>query len=268
MKGDGSDSTDYCARGENALFASPDEEDGYTTEGYQDFINREKFIQESQDYLQDGALVVKIQMKLHEGAYHSKIYPKCPSNDYDFSEHLCFDDGEEGETSDITFKVKGTTFSAHKFIIKTKAEELYVMCQSSSKSSPFEINDVDSEVFGIMLSYLYGGNVLPEDWQRHSKAILKAVSKYGFTNLKEEAEFWYARSLKFTVDNVIDDFMEADGNSYPLVRDAAKKFILEHGEKIVESDSFAKLHESLPLMKEVMAAAFKSNKRKRDEAEG
>jgi hypothetical protein len=60
--------------------------------------------------------------------------------------------------------------------------------------------------------------------------------------------------------------MEADGNDFAIVRDAAKKFMIEHAEEILESEAFDRLRESLPLLKEVMAAALKNrNKRKRDD---
>lgn len=70
--------------------------------------------------------------------------------------------------------------------------------------------------------------------------------------------------LNLPVDNAVDEFMKADGSNYPFIKDAAKKFILEHGKEIVASESFARLNESLPLMREVLAASFEnSNKRKR-----
>jgi hypothetical protein len=153
---------------------------------------------------------------------------------------------------------------AHKGILKAQAREFCEMCEANSKDEPMIISDVDEDVFRIMLYSLYGGGLLPQDLQRHSASILKASSKYGFTKLKEEAEVWHAKSIKFTVDNAIDEFMKADGSNYPIVKVAAKKFILEHGKEIVSSESFARLNESLPLMREVLAAAFdNSNKRQR-----
>ena len=50
-----------------------------------------------------------------------------------------------------------------------------------------------------------------------------------------------------------------------LVRDAAKKFMIENAAEIVETEAFERLHESLPLLKEVFVAASQnSKKRKRD----
>jgi hypothetical protein len=106
---------------------------------------------------------------------------------------------------------------------------------------------------------LYGGYVLPE----HSDAILKAAAKWGFDKLKSEAEIWYSKSLKLTVGNVIDEFLKADGNGYDMVREAAKKFMLENGKEMIESESFDKLYESKSLVKEIMKAAFDSSESKK-----
>jgi hypothetical protein len=170
----------------------------------------------------------------------------------------------DDETSDVAFNVKGEMIVAHKGILKAQAREFYEICEENDKENPMVISDVDEGVFRIMLYSLYGGGLCPQDVQEHSVSILKASGKYGFTKLKDEVEVWHAKSIKFTVDNAVDEFMKADGSNYPIVKDAAKKFILEHGEEIVESESFVGLNESLPFMREVLAAAFKNgNKRKR-----
>ena len=126
------------------------------------------------------------------------------------------------------------------------------------------ITDVDRDIFDIMLASLYGGEVFPEEWQNHSEAILKAASKYGFSTLESQAEAWSCKSINFTVENVVGKLMEADGKNHTRVKEAAKKFIIEHGEEIVAYDSFELLHESLPLMREVMAAFVHTKKRKRE----
>ena len=56
-----------------------------------------------------------------------------------------------------------------------------------------------------------------------------------------------ARSVH-TVENVIDAFLEADGNGYLIVREASKKFMTENGAEILKCESFIRLHESQPLL--------------------
>eukprot|EP00956_Cyclotella_meneghiniana_P004957 scaffold6105_cov23-Cyclotella_meneghiniana.AAC.1 len=228
-----------------------------------DLIERAKLVENESltKYLDNGALKIKVQLRLSKGSYHSRIRQQLPDSDN-------MDIFQDDETSDVAFDLKGDVIVAHKGIIKSKASDFYVMCEGYSKTSPMTITDVDKDIFQIMLASLYGGEVYPEEWKKHSESILKAASKYGFSTLKSEAELWYSMSLKFTVDNVISKFMEADGNGYALVKAAAKKFIMEHGEEVVGSESFDLLHESKELSREVMAASFQnSKKRKREDGQ-
>jgi aconitase A len=54
-----------------------------------------------------------------------------------------------------------------------------------------------------------------------------------------------------------------------MVREAAKKFMLENGKEVVASESFDRLHESKSLVREIMTAAFESSsdseKRRRED---
>lgn len=168
------------------------------------------------------------------------------------------------ETADLTFDVKGSMIPLHRCILKSQAKDLYILAgERSVKHMP--ISDVEPDIFKMMLCTLYGGFILPEEWQQHSKVLLEAADKYAFDNVKEEADMWYAKSLKFTVDNVIDELLEADGKGYTAVREAAMQFIVENGKEIVMSESFDRLYESKSLVKEVMAAIADDRKRKRED---
>eukprot|EP00956_Cyclotella_meneghiniana_P007983 scaffold10623_cov65-Cyclotella_meneghiniana.AAC.7 len=225
--------------------------------GDNDLVERTTLLENQSDYLNNGTLKIKVNMRLNRLYYHNRIRQDLP-------EIYLLDIWEDEETSDIAFNLKDGIILAHKCIIKSKANELYVMCEGYSKTTPMPIDDVDSGVFEIMLASLYfGGDVYPDDWQKHSEAILKAAGKYGFSALRSEAEIWHSKSLNFTVDNVIAKFMNADGNNHALVKAAAKKFIVEHAEDVVESDSFHLLYESKELIREVMKAVASGNGNKR-----
>eukprot|EP00956_Cyclotella_meneghiniana_P017618 scaffold28907_cov22-Cyclotella_meneghiniana.AAC.2 len=221
-------------------------------------VKRAWLVEHQSYYLDRGALKIKVQLRLSKGCYHNTI-----------RQHLSHCDnvnvaGDE-ETCDIAFDLRGEIMVAHKCIIKSKASDFYVMCDKYSKTSPMPINDVEPYIFFIMLRSLYGDEVFPEEWQNRSEDILNAASKYGFSTLKSEAEVWYSKSLKFTVDNVIEKFMEADGKNYSLVKAAAKQFIMNHGKEVVASESFNSLYESKELMREVMTAAFDNSKKRKRE---
>jgi hypothetical protein len=228
-------------------------------EGYSEFIKRSRILRKATDYLVDGALAIKVRMKLSSDGYCNRITPRYLLKD----RNIIFLDEE---TSDLAFDVKGQIVVAHKCLIKSQSEELYTMCEAFSKTKPMPITDVEPAVFKVMLATFYGKHITPEEWKAKSEALLKAAGKYGFNEVKYEAEVWYTNSLNLTVENVIDEFLNADGNNFALVREAALKFIAEHGKEITAADSFMRLYESVPLMKEVLAAvADKSKKRKRDD---
>jgi hypothetical protein len=116
-----------------------------------------------------------------------------------------------------------------------------------------------------MIKFLYGVNIQPSEWKEYGKQILDASGKYGFATLKSEAEAWYLKNLTLTVENVIDELLYADGHDCSLIKRASMDFIVEHGEDVMEADSYDRLDESPQLRREVMKAAFSSRKRKREE---
>ena len=73
----------------------------------------------------------------------------------------------------------------------------------------------------------------------------------------------------FTLGNVVDELLYADGKNCPLLKKATMDFIVENSEEIVESGSYEKLDESPQLRKEMMKEVTKAlashRKRKRDE---
>jgi len=224
--------------------------------GEKNIVSRATLVGNQSKYFDNGSLKIKVKLRLSKGCYENRVRQYLPVyNNMDLS-------GDQ-ETADVAFDLKGEIMVGHKCIIKSNAKDFYVMCEGYNKSTPMPITDVDKEIFDIMLTSLYGGEVFPEEWKKHSEAILKAASKYGFDTLKSEAEVWCAKSVEFTVDNVIGKFMEADGNGYALIKAAAKKFIMEHGKDVVASESFDLLHESKELSREVMAAAFDNNKKRK-----
>ena len=212
---------------------------------------------EDDTYLDGGTLCIKVCMREIREADDDLVMPQCQPA-YDNMAVFLDDD-----TSDIVFDLNGTQVVAHKSIIKAHAKEFYVMCEASSMESAMLIEDVTPEIFKLMLRSLYGGIILPAEWKSNAKTILTAASKYGFNKLKYDAEVWYAKSLQFTLENVIDVFLEADGSNCVILREAAKKYMCEHAEEVLNSESFDRLRESKSLLIEIMTGALQRNKKQR-----
>ena len=76
------------------------------------------------------------------------------------------------------------------------------LCEDYDKSTPVLIVDISPQVFRQiqMLFYVYGGNIAASVWKDHSKNLIDAADKYGLKNFKIEAEAWYVKPIKITVD--------------------------------------------------------------------
>jgi hypothetical protein len=173
---------------------------------------------------------------------------------------------DEG-SADVAFKVKNEMFYAHQHILKLRAVDLANdFCDSCDKTNPLPIDDVDPKIFCIMLKHSYGMAIPTSVWNNDTTDILKASGKYGFNDLKCYAESEYIDSLNLTVNNVIDELLFADGHNLPKLKKRTMDYIIENGEKILDSEtSFSRLNESQRLLKEVMRVTFKSNKRLRED---
>ena len=164
--------------------------------------------------------------------------------------------------ADVTFDVKGQLLYAHTIILKERAPDLVTdFCDACDKSNPIPIQDVQPEVFKAMLQHAYAHNISPSMWKDHTKEILEASGKYGFNELKSEAEALYLKS-EITVDNVIDKLLYADSYNLSMLKKAAMDFIVKHGGEVMASDSYDRLDESPKLRKEVMSAAFESSRKR------
>ena len=166
--------------------------------------------------------------------------------------------GDEN-TSDVAFKVKRNVFRAHKLILKANAPELAELAEQFNMQTRMPIQGVEPAIFEMMLKSLYGRSIPASTWKEHSKQILDASGKYGFTALRAEAEGWHVKNLKLTVDNAIDQLLHADGTHCLLLKRAVIDYIVDNGQAVLASPSFAGLVESPELMKEIMVELAKSN---------
>ena len=223
---------------------------------FDDYAKRDDILDESKGLLNNGTLSLVVRIT----PFHpSKPRPSLHDNIY---EKLFLDE----ESADVAFKVKGSTIYAHKSILKAQASEFLELVQPFNKVTHMPIDDVDADVFKVMLKHVYGQNILTNEWREHSKVILEASGKYGFTHLKIEAEDWLVKNSELTVDNAIAELLYADGIHCILLKKTVMEFIMENGEAIMESLTYQRLSESPKLMKEVMiqfAKSLKANKKRK-----
>ena len=174
--------------------------------------------------------------------------------------------------ANVAFKTGGEILPAHKIILKCQAPDHAELCETFDATNPMPVDDVEPDIFRFMLSAVYGKKVDEEEWKTQSsnlRSILKAAGKYGFSNIKSEAEAWYMKTLNVKLDNVIDELLYADANNLFDVKKAVMEFITENAEEVIASESFQLLSESPQLIKEVLTSMAKklsdNKKRKRDD---
>lgn len=166
------------------------------------------------------------------------------------------------EDADVSFKVKKNVFYAHKSVLKVAAPEFHELAEQFDKKTRMPIQEVEPEIFKLMLKYMYGQNISPHEWKENSKPILEASGKYGFTDLRLAAEAWYLKNLKLTKDNAVDELLYADGTNCLVLKKAVLDFIVDNGESVLGSSSFSMLYESQELTKEVMMELAKSSRKR------
>ena len=236
-------------------FDTSDTFDTKTIRGWNnDSWGRDNFIERSvllkPGNLSNGTLTIEVQMKLDESKSQLNFVPKNPFANNMLK--LLLDE----DTADVLFGVSGEQFHAHRVVLKAGAPELARLCEDTDETTPVIIPDVEPKVFKMLLKYVYGGEV-EADWKTDAKKYLDAADKYGIIGLKVEAEALYVTYHNFTVDNAVEDLLYADGKNYPLLREAAMKFIMENAKEVIESSSFENVLMTKEITKEIMRGMAK-----------
>lgn len=181
--------------------------------GWGDYASRDVILDASNNILNYGALTFEVRIRPHEDyiCRDANVLPKSSMADDLFKLY------QDEDFADVAFVVKGHVFHAHKSILKARVPELFVIAEIFDAEHPFPIEDVQPDIFETMLKYVYGKDIDAFYWKDHAKQVLDAAVKYGFTELKSVAEA--NLNQNFTVDNVVDELLHADGKSCPLLKE-------------------------------------------------
>ena len=244
----------YTTRNSNNHFY----DDATNTWGWTDFLNRNVILGGSNNILNKGALALTVRIKPNKDCY----YPVKVNQQSGLSENI-FKLFGDSTIADVAFEVNNSIFYGHKQVIKAQAPELFQLTDQFDIETPMPINDVESEIFEIMLKHVYGKDISCLVWKEHSKQILEASGKYGFSSLKIEAEAWHSKHMNLTADTAVDKLLYADGTYCLGLKQAVIEYIVENGQAVISSPSFSKLAESTELMTEVMMEFAKFNESKK-----
>jgi speckle-type POZ protein len=155
---------------------------------------------------------------------------------------------ESGNEGDACFKVGQKTFTVMKHLISRRAPALGDMAASQPPGSVIPIDNVNPEVFGVILHFIYTDET-PESTDPRS--VLEVADRFGCSHLKLIAE---AEIVKAGVDkqNAAELLLFADAYSCALLREAAREFCVTHREAITESSAWQQLKESTDLSAELV----------------
>ena len=193
-------------------------------------------------YLRRGALTIHVKMQIGE------YIPKNPASSMmlnlfgneDFSD-VVFEVSEQqiiSNNEDVDASKSSVQFHAHRLILQNHSPELAALCATSEGMTPIIIDDVKSEVFRLLLYYVYGGDISEEEFVANTEGLIKAADKYGVVNLKLEAEVWYVNDATISIDNVIDLLQYAGAMNCALLKEAVMDFIVDNKEEVIKHLSF------------------------------
>lgn len=208
----------------------------HATHGFRDLIKRDAVLAP----LVDRALLVEVKLRHATSAPH--FIPDNPAM-CNIVQKMFMDE----EFSDITFEIGGgklttsspAVFHAHRLILKMAAPQLEELCVKSDETpTRVQILDVSPDTFKALLLYIYGCKI-PEfgnDISR-TKDIIETANKYGVTRLKLEAESHYVSSIKFNLENVVENLLFAETKNCALLKEKIMKFIVNNAVDIVEKET-------------------------------
>ena len=149
-------------------------------------------LDKSNGLLVNGALTIYCEIETFENpkdvSGHTAVGIKQPSNG---KEKLLEDFAnlfENTEHGDVTFKVRGQEFQAHKNILATRSPVFSAMFQHPSKEKMtgiVDVADIEPDVFNELLRYIYTGEVPINVMDEVAVGLLAAADKYLLKELKK-----------------------------------------------------------------------------------
>ena len=155
---------------------------------------------------------------------------------------------ESMKFSDITFKVRGQEFQAHKNILSTRSPVFAAMFEHQTMSENVtgivDVVDVEPEVFKIMLCYIYTGQLYKRQLDEVATELLAAADKYQLEKMKYECR----KHMKnwMSPENCLKLFLLDENHPASYLKGKASNFIRRNSSKVMSSKSWKKAEEENP----------------------
>uniref|UniRef100_A0ACD5UCT1 Uncharacterized protein n=1 Tax=Avena sativa TaxID=4498 RepID=A0ACD5UCT1_AVESA len=244
-------------------FNSPDKTFSW---GYANFKKRSDL--EKSDYLRDDRLIIECDLTVVKEPLVAKaVEVQIPPSDLsdNFGKLL-----ETGEKADVTFKVQGEVFRAHKIVLATRSPvfkaELYGPMRDKRRHTII-VQDMQPAVFKSLLHFIYTDSLPPmdnldaDDSKEMVKHLLVAADRYAMERMKIECESILCES--FDVETVATTLALADQHHCSRLRDACLEYIVSSNrmDDVLASEGYVHLKRSCPaVLIDVLERATKYRK--------
>ena len=136
---------------------------------------------------------------------------------------------KDGRLTDITVKVEGSCFSAHKLVLASGAEYFERLFDSTmSDANNPTLAEFPASIFEPLLEFLYQGSCSVEEGLLTS--LLRAANYLGVKPL--ELSICAALQIRIMPSNAFDLWAMAEQLTMTLLEEATKRFALERFEEL------------------------------------
>ena len=216
----------------------------------------------------DGNLTVEVRLQVAL----EKTQRFLPFNPYISDMLKLLEEAKHDDTSDVIFEVwKGRAtkskrgkecFPAHRAILKLRAPTLAALAEGCDSVTPIPIEDVDPDTFQQALRHIYTGEIPCQEFMANdAQSFVRLGDRFGCVRLKLAAESYLA-SEGFTVQNLAELILFADGHNFSLLKDSAIEYFVEHSVDVIQSEGFGMIQESTTIMTELMTALAESTQKR------
>ena len=211
----------------------------YSHRGKQEFIKRSVVLDSTNKILKNGALRIDVEIQVKDDK--DDLFQ--PKNDH-CSKMLAL--LESGKKTDASIMVGGKCFHVHSLIIDSNSPILASNMNGS-------IDNVHSDVFQLLLEYIYSGRVpSKENIIDHGRDLIDVANRYEMTGLKMSVENILVRERVMTKENVADYILFADAKCCPLLKEYAICYFLMYHKEVLKSEHSKCLRDSAALLSEIM----------------
>jgi hypothetical protein len=211
------------------------------------FLKRSTILDESNSILFHGALLVDVCIQIVENpdlnAENLNMYFRPAVTNPLHSNMMKLHDS--GHMSDVTFKVKGKIFNAHKLVIHANAPLLAQRFESEHFESErvvehgvIEIEKMKPAVFRQILRYIYGGSLINDRKfiESHGIRMIRAAERFGMPTLKAAVETALVSYRIIDLKNAAEIILFSESMDCQNLKEYAVQYFIARPDDVLNSE--------------------------------